>query len=251
MCRYSSTMGKSFTRSCLYNVKWHPAWLPCGWILTPVITCYHPFILVNILWCVRLYIKWKYCYYCQLLLFWSLPGGCVCKLLIAIKPVALDALFGSGCCCWFAAVCRCAGDTCGCCTCWGSITLQSALKYPDWSWVIMTPADVCKCCTWGGCEDGDSWLPVQQKHLHGGPVPPNQSLRLVGFIGRRINNGQQCLILWRVTHSDKHNWQRQKYITKFLTNCGYNLHTRPHNFALPVKDDTNFVSRSLYAELKS
>src|SRR6218665_660662 len=33
--------------------------------------------------------------------------------------------------------------------------------------------------------------------------------------------------------------------------CGYNLRTRPHNFALPVKDDTNFVSRSLYAELKS
>src|SRR6218665_1055115 len=30
--------------------------------------------------------------------------------------------------------------------------------------------------------------------------------------------------------------------------CGYNLRTRPHNFALPVKDDTNFVSRSLYAE---
>src|SRR6218665_1717574 len=25
--------------------------------------------------------------------------------------------------------------------------------------------------------------------------------------------------------------------------CGYNLRTRPHNFALPVKDDTNFVSR--------
>jgi len=33
--------------------------------------------------------------------------------------------------------------------------------------------------------------------------------------------------------------------------CGYNLRTRPRNFALPVKDDTNFVSRSLYAELKS
>src|SRR6218665_4101377 len=33
--------------------------------------------------------------------------------------------------------------------------------------------------------------------------------------------------------------------------CGYNLRTRPHNFALPVKDDNNFVSRSLYAELKS
>src|SRR6218665_3681217 len=33
--------------------------------------------------------------------------------------------------------------------------------------------------------------------------------------------------------------------------CGYNLRTRPHNFALSVKDDTNFVSRSLYAELKS
>src|SRR6218665_1004204 len=27
--------------------------------------------------------------------------------------------------------------------------------------------------------------------------------------------------------------------------CGYNLRTRPHNFALPVKDDNNFVSRSL------
>ena len=33
--------------------------------------------------------------------------------------------------------------------------------------------------------------------------------------------------------------------------CGYNLRTRPHNFALPVNDDTNFVSRLLYAELKS
>ena len=33
--------------------------------------------------------------------------------------------------------------------------------------------------------------------------------------------------------------------------CGYNLRTRSHNFALPVKDYNNFVSRSLYAELKS
>jgi len=32
---------------------------------------------------------------------------------------------------------------------------------------------------------------------------------------------------------------------------GYNLRTRPHNFALPVKDDNNFVARSLYAQLKS
>ena len=31
--------------------------------------------------------------------------------------------------------------------------------------------------------------------------------------------------------------------------CGYNLRARPHNFALPAKDDNNFVSRSLYAEL--
>src|SRR6218665_3447038 len=33
--------------------------------------------------------------------------------------------------------------------------------------------------------------------------------------------------------------------------CGYNLRARPHNFALPAKDDNNFVSRSLYAELKT
>jgi len=33
--------------------------------------------------------------------------------------------------------------------------------------------------------------------------------------------------------------------------CGNNLRTRPHDFALPVKGDHNFVSRSLYAELKT
>jgi len=42
---------------------------------------------------------------------------------------------------------------------------------------------------------------------------------------------------------------RRLYLEKEA--CGYNLRTRPHNFALPVKDDNNFVSRSSYAELKS
>jgi len=33
--------------------------------------------------------------------------------------------------------------------------------------------------------------------------------------------------------------------------CGYNLRAGPYNFALPAKKETNFVSRSLYAELKT
>jgi len=33
--------------------------------------------------------------------------------------------------------------------------------------------------------------------------------------------------------------------------CGYNLRARLHNFALPAKDDDKFVSKSLYAELKT
>ena len=28
--RHVGTMGKSSTRSCLYEVRWRPAWLPCG-----------------------------------------------------------------------------------------------------------------------------------------------------------------------------------------------------------------------------
>src|SRR6218665_2826952 len=32
---------------------------------------------------------------------------------------------------------------------------------------------------------------------------------------------------------------------------GHNLRTRAHNFLLPEKDDRNFVSRSIYAELKA
>ena len=49
--------------------------------------------------------------------------------------------------------------------------------------------------------------------------------------------------------SNPYNVLRRLYHEKEA--CGYNLRTRPHNFALPVKDDTNIVSRSLYAELKS
>src|SRR6218665_1067061 len=33
--------------------------------------------------------------------------------------------------------------------------------------------------------------------------------------------------------------------------CGYNLRTRPQNSELRVKDDNNFVSLSLYAEIKT
>ena len=28
--RHTGTVGKAFTRSCLYDVMWRPAWLPCG-----------------------------------------------------------------------------------------------------------------------------------------------------------------------------------------------------------------------------
>jgi len=28
-------LGKSFTRSCLYNMMWRPAWLVCGEIWLP------------------------------------------------------------------------------------------------------------------------------------------------------------------------------------------------------------------------
>ena|SRR6218665_145321 len=28
--RHVGTLGKSFTRSCLYDVMWRPAWLPCS-----------------------------------------------------------------------------------------------------------------------------------------------------------------------------------------------------------------------------
>jgi len=28
--RHAGTLGKSFTSSCLYDVMWRPAWLPCG-----------------------------------------------------------------------------------------------------------------------------------------------------------------------------------------------------------------------------
>jgi len=28
--RHVGTLGKFFTRSCLYDVMWRPTWLPCG-----------------------------------------------------------------------------------------------------------------------------------------------------------------------------------------------------------------------------
>ena len=49
--------------------------------------------------------------------------------------------------------------------------------------------------------------------------------------------------------SNPHHVLRRFYHGKETS--GYNIRTRPHNFALPVKDDHNFVSRSLYAELKT
>jgi len=49
--------------------------------------------------------------------------------------------------------------------------------------------------------------------------------------------------------SNKYDVLRRLYHEKEA--CGYNLRTRHHNFALSVKDDNNFVSRSLYAELKT
>ena len=55
------TLGKSFTRNCLYNVMWRPVaafrqkFDSCNSLLSSVHT-----LLVNILRCVRLYIKRKY-----------------------------------------------------------------------------------------------------------------------------------------------------------------------------------------------
>jgi len=37
----------------------------------------------------------------------------------------------------------------------------------------------------------------------------------------------------------------------FKKSSGHNLRTRAHNFLLPEKDDINFVSPSIYAELKA
>ena len=46
-----------------------------------------------------------------------------------------------------------------------------------------------------------------------------------------------------------HHVLRRHYHEK--KSSGHNLRTRAHNFLLPEKDDRNFVSRSIYAELKA
>ena len=62
--RHAGTFCKSFTRSCLYDVMWRPAWHlavkfnSCNNLLSFVHT-----LLVNILRHDRLYIKRKYYYY--------------------------------------------------------------------------------------------------------------------------------------------------------------------------------------------
>ena len=57
--RHIGTLGKSFTRSSLYDVMWLPCLVAkfdsCNSLLSSIHT-----LLVNILWCVRLYIKRKY-----------------------------------------------------------------------------------------------------------------------------------------------------------------------------------------------
>jgi len=59
------TLGKSFSRrlvvvACIYDVMWRPV-AALRLNSTPVIAYYHT-LLVNILWCVRLYMKRKYYY---------------------------------------------------------------------------------------------------------------------------------------------------------------------------------------------
>ena len=61
---HAGTLAKSFTRNCLYDVMWRPVaalrlkFDSCNSLLSFVHT-----LLVNILRCVRLYIKRKYYYY--------------------------------------------------------------------------------------------------------------------------------------------------------------------------------------------
>ena len=59
------TLGKSFTRSCLYNMMWHPVWCLAGKFDSynnSLLPSVHT-LPVIILRCVRLYIKRKYYYY--------------------------------------------------------------------------------------------------------------------------------------------------------------------------------------------
>ena len=96
--------------------------------------------------------------------------------------------------------------------------------------------------------------------------PVNESLWLLGFCGSLTC----CLNFSRLARSipvnlgdrndevcvSQANWLLAgKSLVVFISvlnkNHAYNLRTRSHNFALPVKDDHNFVSRSLYTELKT
>jgi|SRR6218665_1757549 len=90
------------------------------------------------------------------------------------------------------------------------------------------------------------------------PTPPGQLLKAyqikISFITNNKRKTVKLSVLSLVLQKSFSQQGKYKFVTiikllLLLQHTGHNLRPRAHNFALPIKDDRNFISRVLYGVL--